>query len=82
MRGLCRVINFAKLRLDTGIGVWYDDFMNETICEAICDAIDSGEISLPDALAYLEIARRDDTSESAHAAHIRDCIRDNHETDI
>ncbi len=67
--------------------------MNEEICAAICDAIDQGYlngvdsldsdegITQAEALAYLALARISDPSESGHAAHIRDLIRDSYGID-
>lgn len=51
--------------------------MNETECNAICDQIADDAMILDDAIAALELARIDDPTDSFHAAHIRDAIRDN-----
>lgn len=51
--------------------------MNLTDCDTICNLIDDGAMTLADALAAFERALADDPTESGHAAHIRDTIRDN-----
>lgn len=51
-------------------------------CDTICDEIAAGNMILDDALLALEAARKTDPTESNHAAHIRDAIRDNFDYEV
>jgi hypothetical protein len=53
--------------------------MRQVDCDTICDEIAHGNIPLDDAMRVYRIALDEDPTESNHAAHIRDAIRDNFE---
>lgn len=51
--------------------------MHTYTCDKICDNIANGEMTLEDAIDAFSTALGDDPTESFHAAHIRDAIREN-----
>src|SRR5262245_52827319 len=53
--------------------------MTKGRCDHICDMIAQGKLTYGSALNFYEIALKKDPTESKHAAHIRDAIRDNYE---
>jgi phenylalanine-4-hydroxylase len=53
--------------------------VNRQDCDHICDYIVKGELTEQQALRAFGIALQSDPTESYHAAHIRDAIRDNFE---
>lgn len=53
--------------------------MTEAECETAQNEMVQGRMSYEEALQVYADALHEDATESFHAAHIRDCIRDNYE---
>ena len=53
--------------------------VNRSDCDRLCDYIVAGDLTYLQALRAFYLARNGDSTESYHAAHIRNAIRDNFE---